>query len=64
MAFTAEQALEASEENEPILITANRAAALCRLHACSYSDYVTGTSDTGAFGGLHDAWAVLLWLGY
>ena len=65
MRFTADEAQEAHESGEPILIDAELARQICREHGVLYDDYLSDeTSDRKTPRGGVDAWLLLCWLGY
>ena len=67
MKFTAQQALDASEAGDPILLTERDVARLLRAHNAtspwpklSAHDLLPDPDADGRW----DAWAILAWLGY
>lgn len=60
--YTADEAFEASEVGEPILIGVRDAAYMCRLHGAALVDFICEEEGRGAFA--IDAAHVLAWLGY
>jgi hypothetical protein len=64
--FTAEDAFEASEAGDPIILTALEAANICREHGVSYEDYAKedATEYPMLPYGEVDAAKLLGWLGY
>jgi len=61
MRFTADQAFEASEDGDPIMISAASAAAIIGQHQATLCEF---ESDRGERAESYDAAAVLAWLGY
>ena len=59
MRFTSEDAYEAHEEGDPIMISHARAVAIVRSHCDDVAEF---EAEQGT--GTHDAWDVLSWLGY
>lgn len=62
MLFTAEDAYEASEEGEPILLTHAAIARICRNHDVSPEEYIQHCIDASEDS--LDAATLMGWLGY
>ena len=61
--FTSEEAYEASQEGDPIIITAKRARRLIEVDHQSPYTWEDFVAQRGA-AEKYDAWTVLAWLGY
>lgn len=64
MRFSAEQAQEASECGEPILISLQDVIGLLQAHTSDVTDIHAPDFPKPVSEGQWDAWAVLMWLGY
>lgn len=63
MRFTSNDAYEAHEDGEPIMIESNAADRMLRDHGQTLDAFAFETG-TPANNGQYDAWAILEWLGY
>jgi len=63
MQFSADQALEANLEGDPIIIDERFASQLCREHSVEFLQFLID-NPTAAQSNTIDAWRVLEWLGY
>lgn len=59
--FTAEDAFEASEDGDPIMLAHDAAARICRDHDADLADFLTDCAITATHV---DAAVLLGWLGY
>lgn len=62
MRFTAEQAFEASAEGEPILLSLDDVARICRAHGLDHAEYLADLAGSGK--ATNDAAELFGWLGY
>lgn len=60
MRFTSEQAFDASDAGEPIMISRTDAVRICGDHDCGFEEFEV---DTGV-AEMYDAGVLLAWLGY
>lgn len=60
MTFTANDAYDASENGEPIMMERAMAERYVLRHGCSVEEFREECGETSEY----DAWAVLSWLGY
>jgi hypothetical protein len=63
MRFTAEDAFDAQDEGEPIMVPASTARRIVHEHAASFDDF-TRDAMAGQYPTHLDAAVVLAWLGY
>ena len=63
MRFTSEEAYEAHQYGDPIMVDHDAAAKICRDHDADMGDYVT-EQENGQVHPTYDAWDILGWLGY
>ncbi len=61
--FTAEMALEASCEGDPIWLDRPAALRICKDHGADLDDFLIAAHD-GTDPGRYDAGSLLIWLGY
>lgn len=65
MRFTADQAYEAHQEGEPIIITRAAAMHIIGQHDCEgWEQFLADNAGAGIGHDTFDAWHVLSWLGY
>jgi hypothetical protein len=64
MRFSADQALEAHEEGEPIMVPTAWVTKVCADHGTTSTDFFLETGAQWPTANGYDAWTVLEWLGY
>ncbi len=64
MRFTSDEAFEASESGDPIIINHATAKRICADHGVNIDDGDGFTNEVPKVGDGYDAKFVLLWLGY
>ena len=62
--FTVEDAMDASECGDPIMISKSGAVAIVRKHDCDQGDFETFWNECEVKEGLIDVATLFTWLGY